>query len=340
MSEQEMSIGLNACCMYATEEGVWFVQGMMPILYFYSYKDNQVTVARTIGIGESYGTAYFSSIYISENELYLIPNNYNAIVIYDLEKDSFLYYGVNGDGTNSYRENYEKDGFLYCVPYKSKDMLIIDLKSKDFEYIPLETKCVNSTCRYGDIIYCVEWETNQIVLFDMKSREKHIKTIEGEYKFCSIVIGEKYVYLYDTKTKCLYSFDHSLEEKHISVSVGFEYAILILDKMQNIIIDSTCSDKQVSLIDGELKEIKIEKSSKLLDNTPWKMCCWSKNDRLICITPYGQLIFWDDEICVRDLSINREWYEKLNQLLIKESDNEIIQERELFSLKDFIGVLI
>ena len=70
------------------------------------------------------------------------------------------------------------------------------------------------------------------------------------------------------------------------------------------------------------------------------MCCWSKNDRLICISPYGQLIFWDDEICVRDLSINREWYEKLNQLLIKESDNEIIQERELLSLKDFIGALI
>ena len=51
-------------------------------------------------------------------------------------------------------------------------------------------------------------------------------------------------------------------------------------------------------------------------------------------------MFWNDEICVRDLSINREWYEKLNQLLIKESANEIIQERELFSLKDFIGAII
>lgn len=339
MSEQDMSIGLNACCMYSTKEGVWFVQGMMPILYFYSYKDNQVTVARAISIGKNYGTAFFSSIYISGNELYLIPNNHNAIVIYDLEKDSFAYYEISGYGTNLYRENYEKDGFLYCVPYKSKEMLIIDLKSKDFEYISFGTKCLNSTCRYGDIIYCVEWETNQIILFDMISREKHVKTIGGEYKFNSIVIGEKYVYLYDMKTKCLYSFDHTLEKKQNCVFIGYESAILLLDKMQNVIIDSTCSDKLVSLIDGKLKEIKIEKSSKLLDNTPWKMCCWSKNDRLICITPYGQLIFWDDEIGVRDLCINREWYEKLNPLLLKESDNEIIQERELFSLKDFIGAL-
>ena len=115
MSEQEMSIGLNACCMYATEEGVWFVQGMMPILYFYSYKENQVTVAKAISIGKNYGTAYFSSIYISENELYLIPNNYNAIVIYDLEKDSFCIIELMEMGLTRIEKIMKR--MVFCIVY-------------------------------------------------------------------------------------------------------------------------------------------------------------------------------------------------------------------------------
>lgn len=52
-------IGVNAICMCVTEDGIWFVQGMCPILYFYDIKINEITKAEAMQIGESYGEAFF-----------------------------------------------------------------------------------------------------------------------------------------------------------------------------------------------------------------------------------------------------------------------------------------
>ena len=99
---------LNACCMYVTEDGVWFVQGMCPILYYYSFGERKITIAQPLYVEETYGTAYFSKIYQKKNMLYIIPNNASKIVIYDIINHTCDMIDVREDiKCNIYRDCYE-----------------------------------------------------------------------------------------------------------------------------------------------------------------------------------------------------------------------------------------
>lgn len=55
-------IGVNAICMCVTEDGIWFVQGMCPILYFYDIKINEITKAEAMQLVNHMGKVFFTNL--------------------------------------------------------------------------------------------------------------------------------------------------------------------------------------------------------------------------------------------------------------------------------------
>lgn len=121
-----MMVGLNACCALYTEDGLWFVQGLSPILNYYDWKRKKVIKSVAIKDGNLQGTAYYSDMFLFDDEIILIPNNSDKIMRYDVINDSFVSINLGVKPVNAYKNCYRVNDILYCMPYRSNNIILYD----------------------------------------------------------------------------------------------------------------------------------------------------------------------------------------------------------------------
>lgn len=353
IDQKQKFVNLNACCMYVAENGVWFVQGMSPVLCFYSFENEKITIMQTLNIGEIYGTAYFSKVYLNNDEIYLIPNNSNKIVIYNIVNKKLEYISINGTAVNMYRNCYEMNGVLFFIPYKAKKIIKLRLDTHQIiGYIDVfenngEDICLNSTCRVGNIVYCALWMRGEIVKIDLEKEIIMREKISEEYKFSQICERQKRFFLYDMLTKSILVYSKDFKKVEKIIEVGCEDALLIISKGGDILVDLATTD-DILIIGEDFKgrgKITFRIGKQLLDIQPWRINTWGydQNKEIWGISTNGFLFKFinnNQTIEKRELKVNIECHSKINKKLIQECKKNILVERNSFALSNYLAGLI
>lgn len=339
-------IGVNAICMCVTEDGIWFVQGMCPILYFYDIKINEITKAEAMQIGESYGEGFFSQIYNLENKLYLVPNNSKKIVIYSIHNNTFEYIDVLDSSYNMYINCYELNEYLYFIPYRAKKMIKLSITDKnDIEYIDMdynerEDNCINSTCRNGNIVYGTLWEKNEIVEIDLDTLQIKFIKINYDYEFSQIEKYRNLFYLYDMKNKKIIVFSENFDKIVSEKYVGYRIGNFKIKKDGSIVIDSG-ETNDIIFINSDfkrIKKIKVSNCTDFIDIGKYQLNVWKEyKDIMFGIGKNGVLYKYykfDEKIETQDIKINEKLYNQLNTIIIRNSN--VVKERKTYKLASFL----
>lgn len=339
-------IGINAICMCVTDDGIWFVQGMCPILYFYDIKINEITKAEAIQIGESYGEGLFSQIYNLENKLYLVPNNSKKIVIYSIYNNTFEYIDILDFSYNMYINCYELRGYLYFIPYRAKKMIKLSITDKnDIEYIDMnyndrEDNCINSACRKGNIVYGALWEKNEIVEIDLDTLQVKCIKVNYDYEFSQIEKYRDLFYLYDMKNKKIIVFSEKFDEIVNEKYIGYKICNFKIKKDGSIILDSG-ETNDVIFINSDferVKKIEISKYTDFIDVGKYQFNVWDEyKDVMLGIGKNGILYKYYDfneKIEKQDIKINKKMYNQLNTIIIRNS--KVVKERKTYKLASFL----
>ena len=339
-------IGINAICMCVTDDGIWFVQGMCPILYFYDIKINEITKAEAIQIGESYGEGLFSQIYNLENKLYLVPNNSKKIVIYSIYNNTFEYIDILDFSYNMYINCYELRGYLYFIPYRAKKMIKLSITDKnDIEYIDMnyndrEDNCINSACRKGNIVYGALWEKNEIVEIDLDTLQVKCIKVNYDYEFSQIEKYRDLFYLYDIKNKKIIVFSEKFDEIVNEKYIGYKICNFKIKKDGSIILDSG-ETNDVIFINSDferVKKIEISKYTDFIDVGKYQFNVWDEyKDVMLGIGKNGILYKYynfNEKIEKQDIKINKKMYNQLNTIIIRNS--KVVKERKTYKLASFL----
>jgi hypothetical protein len=339
-------IGINAICMCVTDDGIWFVQGMCPILYFYDIKINEITKAEAIQIGESYGEGLFSQIYNLENKLYLVPNNSKKIVIYSIYNNTFEYIDILDFSYNMYINCYELRGYLYFIPYRAKKMIKLSITDKnDIEYIDMnyndrEDNCINSACRKGNIVYGALWEKNEIVEIDLDTLQVKCIKVNYDYEFSQIEKYRDLFYLYDMKNKKIIVFSEKFDEIVNEKYIGYKICNFKIKKDGSIILDSG-ETNDVIFINSDferVKKIEISKYTDFIDVGKYQFNVWDEyKDVMLGIGKNGILYKYynfNEKIEKQDIKINKKMYNQLNTIIIRNS--KVVKERKTYKLASFL----
>ena len=339
-------IGINAICMCVTDDGIWFVQGLCPILYFYDIKINEITKAEAIQIGESYGEGLFSQIYNLENKLYLVPNNSKKIVIYSIYNNTFEYIDILDFSYNMYINCYELRGYLYFIPYRAKKMIKLSITDKnDIEYIDMnyndrEDNCINSACRKGNIVYGALWEKNEIVEIDLDTLQVKCIKVNYDYEFSQIEKYRDLFYLYDMKNKKIIVFSEKFDEIVNEKYIGYKICNFKIKKDGSIILDSG-ETNDVIFINSDferVKKIEISKYTDFIDVGKYQFNVWDEyKDVMLGIGKNGILYKYynfNEKIEKQDIKINKKMYNQLNTIIIRNS--KVVKERKTYKLASFL----
>lgn len=344
-------IKLNACCMVCDERGIWFVQEMIPILYYYNFEKREIIVKKPIMIHVSYGIALFSDIVLYKDILYLIPNNLSELVIYDIKKDNFKYIKLMANGINSYKKGYIHKEKLYCIPYKEQKIVIYDINNSNLEYREIANcyyesdtaiGCINSTCRIKNNIYCVLWKTGFLLIINLDNEKMDIHYI-GSYEFVSLDSNKTILYLYDYKNMCVITINSETLKVNEVIKIGYKNANIIVSENGGVIIDDIESDRLVNL--NKVKsnfEINNLSQIQSIEDVKWKNSCWTQDAKgnFIGISIYGDILFFlNDKIKRESLIISKEEYEHINMQFLKKSNVLCIKERKFMRLENFITVV-
>ncbi len=120
---------INAACGCETSEGIWFVHYVFSLLMFFSYKENKITKSILIEDGRSDKIAPFLDMIIYENRVYLFPNNANYIWIYEVASDEVHKIEHRFADENNFRRAFRIGKTIYVIPYKTNNILRMDIDS-------------------------------------------------------------------------------------------------------------------------------------------------------------------------------------------------------------------
>lgn len=305
MEENKFSreIAISPACMSINSKGIWFINAMLPIIYFYDFKKAQVSWYKVIPECKKKGIFLFLGIYEYNDKLFLIPNNAKEIVIYNKREDSFSKIEMNGTVDGLFRGCVCVNDILYCIPYKHSRMIGIDITTCKVIY-EIEwkeknglasDKYINSYAIGGDWLFAVVPRTNIILKYNFMNHEWDSFRI-GDHSNSYATIGflNNKVYFFELKNRVIYSCKP--DEKIISNSAQINSdGIKIITGANYFVVDNIFDNKWF-LLDETLNI--IEKDEYVYRNirqefaSSYYFACWGKkrNGNLICIDNYNHII--------------------------------------------------
>lgn len=346
-TEDNMYWHLNACCMACDENGVWFVEGMCPILYLYDNREKRVTYSKVLQIDKGYGTAYFSELYNDGDFLYLIPNNSSQIVSFNKITRKCEYWDVKEKPQNLFKNCYKYNNVLYCIPYKSKNIYKIDIRTQRIigaikcKYNCEKEQCINSSCRIENKIYCILWKSNRIVVFDLESEQEKIIRIPSEYKITSVCRVRENICFYDIASKSIILFDINNNSVLETKFLGLRDVNLFSDNDSKVIVDDyeMTRGKLVDYNKNTIVDLNFPIQNYNCEISPWKIGSWYVDEGKIIwgITVDGVLIrISADGIRQTNLEVKLRKYLDINKRMNENVINRYYEERYLYSLTEFM----
>lgn len=339
---------INAACASSTEDGIWFVHYVLPILMFYDKKEKTVTKARVIENTDSGMTVPYNCMYVYDDEIILFPNNAKHILLYKISSDMFEIIGKEFDDTSLFRAVYRIGDMLYVIPFRYKYVLKMDLTTKNVYYLEGfesqfgDNKYTNSCCIFGDrYIVCAMPYTNSFAIFNTKT-EKWRKVHTPHKNLTSIAASENILWGFEYETKKIVGFNMEFDELVLSECIEMTGAHLFC-MSHNVIANDAMTgimkiyNEQMDFINEFIPNvIKSNLSSEYLYGI-W----FCDQENTYCITKGNELFIADDNAhwAIYKLAMDEDLWKNLAIEYMKLC-GQMIKENELLTLDSFINTLL
>lgn len=346
---KEYMVTLNAECMCKDGNGFWFISNFFPLLCFYDLEREEVLKCIPILVKDSHGLAKFSSVHAVDNKIFLIPNNEDKIYIYQKTTGEIKEISVENPVPNMFRDSYVCDSYIYCIPYRYDKVVKLNIFTNEVFYIDLpddlqniSDRCINSTCRKGEVIYCALWKTSKLLTIHLKEDKIKVTNLFKDtynHSIAYICFISDFIYVLDDEMKKIYCID-TISDK-INMSLDIEKTDMKIISVANNLILDEIYDGTWHVTDENLNEISLYKEKMIFpcEVTSWKWATYSYDGEYIWrLSVFGELIRINDagKPDVRKMiKINRNIWDSVLAKFLKEN-NLIVKESQLYMLEDLL----
>lgn len=348
------NFSVNAFCMSVNNKGIWFVHGYLPVLMFFDFGKQKITINEIIPNCKTYQLASFCGICEADNKIFLIPNNASVISVYDKKIGSFTSITIDNKFSNLFWGCFINGNSIYCLPYKNDSIAKIDIqtltitKSDSWHYLvdSIGNKILHRSVIVDNMIMFVLCETNQIIIYDFINNQwisKYVGNTDNQYT--QITKVKDYIYLFDNKHKKIYKYNQDFSSLLLELTIDSDeinmqtlFDCILIDYMNKN--DWFILDENLNL----LKSYKYEyQDTDYTYNSRYFFGCWEQfNDKAFCITPFNQLIEMDRHFSCRkiNLAIESKSINDMSETLNNMQDRYYIDEHEFYYFDKFINSIV
>lgn len=348
-------IAINPSCMCVNDKGIWFINTVFPILYFYDFLEEKVNWYRVIPNLPNSEEYLFYGIYEYMNKLFLIPYNSCSIVVYDKVEDFFFEIEKTSLSSGAFRGCVQIDNILYFIPFRNDTIFAIDPVTCQVLF-EIEWKKENNLEKHdyindyainGEWLYAVVPKRNVILKYNFRKNEWDSFTV-GDVKnsYTAIASSKTKICFFELNNQKLYSCEMNKKiicNTHYINSKG----VKIIGEKDYFVLDNVFDDKWF-ILDDTLNIIRENEYTykNIIQSfmTTYCFACWAEigNGNLLGIDKYNHMIYLDKYGNKKEKSIfvdSTIWEESL---LSNEKINKVDYYREnmIYSLRNFVLKLL
>lgn len=341
---------LTTFCSCINEKGIWFIHSYLPLLMFFDFSKQEITVCKVIPDCGTYQLAAFCGICETKEKVFLVPNNASIISIFDKTFQSFTTIDLEKNNGNLFWDCFVEDKYVYCLPYKNEYLLKIDIasleiiKSKSWhsEVEKSNNKLLHRSIKSDNFVIFVLCETNQILLYDIIKDEWQKKYVGNESnQYTQIIKIQQYIYLFDNRHNKLYKYTEDFSQLILEISIEHN-EIILYSLFNKVLIDSVNSlewrilDENLNLLQSHIYEVE---DTNYTYNTNYRLGCWKQyKNQAVCIDPFNHLILVNEDLEYKIFNINLTDSQlvAIQKQLYAMQNIQLVDENEFFYCKDFI----
>lgn len=345
---QDIKPLIDACCMCEGENGIWFIHGNLPILFFFDFDLKKITISKIIPIESNNMFMLFSSIVMNDNLLFLICGNQDKSYIYNIDEDKFTELKINGSYTNAFYGATRKHKELHIMPFKYDNIIKVDMNKffvengdnwrKLYNNMSLYINNTNCILDNGDVLAPVP-TTNTCLLYDLNNEVwKKIEICDINADCTAVTYYNHKIYVFDRYDKSIKRIDM---KGNIEKKVELEIVGVVLYMIGNYLIVDSVYTKDIIVFDYNLNEVKtIEKNMQSNnENLQCAFLCWYKNnDKNYVITKSNKLIVIYDNLKTREykLTVDNTMLSDIISSLYYIYGKKVIIENDWLNINSFI----
>lgn len=343
---------IDASCMCEGNGGIWIVHGSLPLLFFFDYHIERITLCKIIPVSTPNTILPFSAIVKDDKRIFLIAGSQNKTLLYNIYEDKFTEIEMDDSYENAFYRVLKKDRELYVIPFRhdkvkkvNMDTLAVtdgDNWKKLYEDSTLyinNTGCITDN---GNFLAPVP-TTNTCLFYDVqKEIWKKIEIQEKSVDCTAVAHYKNKIYIFDRN-------DNTIKRIDMSGNVEMCKTVDIREVTLHIIAGKLVLDavytKDIIIFDTNLKEIeRFQKITYKSDNSldgiflSW----YNNNGKYFVITRSNKLVVIDEKLKVKkyDLWIDSKLIDDIiSDLFVLKKQNVII-ENTWMGLESYMQYLV
>ena len=322
------------------KNGFWFILRDIPLICYFSYEDNKITVQKSLPSEQNDFDLVYSDMKVVGDNIFIVPRKGKYFLKYSKSNDDIEVIKKLEDSGN-YIKLFVYNKKLYAFSENSGNIAVINDGEteiiKDSCNLIASADVINDYCQYKDSVYCVIWKKNIIVRYSLHNdlwEMFYMGDIDGSFTQIKECCGA--FYIYDDKNNSILKINTVTAslEKEIKLDGNCKsYKMHVLD--DKYILMDAIRQSDVHIFDKDLSEIKNEKI-----NMPYKFCFGVKisgQDNTLFM-PDGSLYSIINGALTKINQVEFEWIDDKVLCEYIEKSN-VIPENELMSLEDLINKL-
>lgn len=338
---------INAGCTSISEDGIWFVHYVLPILMFYDFKLNYVSKAKLLPCEKiEHPFGLFGAVETVGSKVFVFPRRVKECYVYDIDTDNLRKLEVKnvleyGYYTNSYiyREN------IYVMPFKNNNILKINPKTEEITYLMglSEVSAIDDNARMGlNRVVNIALEADSLYVFNLKNETWGEIGLQGnEYKLGSVDYYNNIIYVYDVNCKKVLAISEEGQILKKSKSFSLAGAKIFHTIDGGIILNSNYSGEIFILNkDLEVENVINTEPYKSPLVSPYLAGSWNEyNEKIYGILKSNELIVIDgNKIERHSLYMKKSAWNALakDYVSLQIKNKEKIAENEVCSLINFL----
>ena len=345
MNFKEKFFSISASCIFYEKNGLWFVHSTLPVLMHVDLNSNIIDFQKVIPNEKQVGMFFFRGIFVTDDNIFLIPYNSGKIVIYSKVNDKFSFISIKDSCSNMYRGYIKEGDWLILKPSCYSKFTKFNYITKEVQYendwkkLIGEEQCLSAAYKYGDSIIYAIWRTNKLLKYKFKDNEYEIIQLKKIYKISQIVIVDEFAYIYDMEDRSLNKY--SIRKQIILNKILLKYQDVWLQTDGTNIYLTSVDYPEWIIFNLELTEIlknrDTERERKLAIN--FKCFEWDhdgKGNTYAIDTKNNLIKLTGNRLQKKQLELKNDDFFELGINIALQNKNKILCEEPNFRLNEFI----
>lgn len=364
--QNDLSVSFESCCVVNGER--WFFANEFNALCCMNTSDE--IVFKGVAPGENDSSIYlFADIKYYDNKLFLIPRGASALIVYNIDLNTFKRYEIEVPSTTNRNPyiDYLKfsigvihEGKLYMIPRTYPAIVVFDIKNKSLEYETDWIKLINDHIFEGEAFFWADYSisNNELVLACANSdcivrrsfvtNEYSVQHILNDNKgFSGIEIIDNHMFLCSRKDGQIYNVDENGVVNKLCMPEGFKVERIIgfsnLLKLNGFLYAIPMWSNyflRININNSQIEVVKNYEAERQGNKEVATCCAWIENDKVYLDNNLAHVIdVYSDHGFLDVIELNTNCIFTKSRIEFMAENGVIIHENKFNSLDKFLSYI-